>query len=49
MKALYYLFRAGELVFAQAKDLIELKFGKGQSLPNSSFFLKQLMTPPISK
>jgi hypothetical protein len=43
--ALYYLFRASELGFTQAKGIIELEFGKGKSLKNSSFFLKQLMNP----
>ena len=43
--ALYYLFKAGELGFKNAKSLIELRFGKGKSVPNSSFFLKQLMKP----
>lgn len=43
--ALYYLFRASELGFTDAKEIIELKFGKGKSLANSSFFLKQLMNP----
>jgi uncharacterized lipoprotein NlpE involved in copper resistance len=42
--ALYYLFKAKELGSAQAKNGIELEFGKGKRVPNSSFFLKQLMT-----
>ncbi len=40
--ALYYLFKAKELGFKQAKFDVEVKFGKGKSVPNSSFFLKQL-------
>ncbi|HWZ13812.1 MAG TPA: hypothetical protein VNW95_01140 [Mucilaginibacter sp.] len=43
--ALYYLFKASELGSIKAKDDIELEFGKGKSLANSSFFLKQLMHP----
>ena len=46
--ALYYLFRASELGFTDAKGIIALDFGKGKSLPNSSFFLKQLMNPRVS-
>lgn len=43
--ALYYLFKAKELGSDDAKHSIELKFGKGKPLPNSSFFLKQLVKP----
>lgn len=43
--ALYYLFKAKELGFKQAKDNVEFDFGKGRSVPNSSFFLKKLMKP----
>jgi|SRR6185503_12531872 len=43
--ALYYLFKAKELGFKQAKRDIELEFGKGKSRTTSSFFLKQLMSP----
>ena len=41
----YYLFKAKELGSSQAKFDIEVKFGKGKSVPTSSFFLKQLMNP----
>jgi hypothetical protein len=43
--AFYYLFKAKELGSSQAKNDIELEFGKGKSVPNSSFFLKKLMNP----
>ena len=46
--ALYYLFKASELGFKHAKRIIELEFGKGKPVPNSSFFLKQLMNSPHS-
>jgi len=46
--ALYYLFRARELGFTDAKEIIELKYGRGKSSQNSSFFLKQLMNSPVS-
>ncbi len=41
--ALYYLFKAKELGSEGAKNSIELEFGKGKSVPNSSYFLKKLM------
>ena len=41
--ALYYLFKANELGFTNAKFDIEQMYGKGKPVPNSSFFLKQLM------
>ncbi len=43
--ALYYLFKAKELGSTLAKHDIELEFGKDKPIPNSSFFLKQLMKP----
>ncbi|MEO3404622.1 hypothetical protein AAFN85_12015 [Mucilaginibacter sp. CAU 1740] len=39
----YYLFKAMELGSEQARNDIELEFGKGKHLPNSSFFLKKIM------
>jgi len=43
--AFYYLFRASELGFTDAKETIKWTFGKGKSQANSSFYLKQLMKP----
>lgn len=43
--ALYYLFKAKELGSLQAKDYIELKFGKEKKSLKSSFFLKKLLHP----
>jgi TPR repeat protein len=40
--ALYYLLKSSELGLAKAKFDIELKFGKGKSVPNSSYFLYKL-------
>lgn len=39
----YYLFKAMELGSEQARNDIELEFGKGKHLPSSSFFLKKIM------
>ena len=41
--AFYYLFKAKELGWRQAQSEVEYEFGKGKHVPNSSFFLKQLM------
>ena len=41
----YYLFKAKELGSTNAQFSIDVEFGKGKSVPNSSFFLKQLMSP----
>lgn len=43
--AYYYLFKAKELGSTQAQHLIDLEFGKDKPVPNSSFFLKQLIKP----
>ncbi len=39
----YYLFKAKELGSSDAQFSIDVEFGKGKPLSNSSFFLKQLM------
>jgi hypothetical protein len=39
--ALYYLCKAKELGWRQSE--VEQEFGKGKHVPNSSFFLRQLM------
>ncbi len=43
--AFYYLFKARELGSTEAQISIDEEFGKGKPVPNSSFFLKQLMKP----
>lgn len=43
--AFYYLFKAKELGSTEAKELIDLESNKDKSSKNSSFFLKQLMSP----
>jgi len=42
--SLYYLFKAKELGSKDAEHSIELAFGKGKFVPNSSFFLKKMMS-----
>ncbi len=41
--ALYYLLKAKELGSDEAQLTIDAEFGKGKHVPNSSFFLKQLL------
>jgi len=42
--AFYYLFKAKELGSELAKQDVDEEFGHGKNVPNSSFFLKKLMT-----
>lgn len=45
----YYLLKASELGYAQAQYKIDEVFGKGKSVPNSSYFIKQLVIHENSK